>query len=111
MNAISSPWTSRPTIEVKDAGAQSRLHSRLVDTAVLSALILITCYTLRSVGWHAIPAEDAMMLIRYSQHLAHGHGIVWNIGEHPVEGATDFLFMATIALISRLSHHGPILIA
>jgi hypothetical protein len=43
------------------------------------------------------PAEDAAMLMRYSQHLAQGHGIVWNIGQPPVDGATDFLFMAFLA--------------
>ena len=37
------------------------------------------------------------MLLRYSQHLAAGHGIVWNIGEPPVDGATDFLFMLLVA--------------
>jgi hypothetical protein len=35
--------------------------------------------------------------MRYSQHLAQGHGIVWNIGQPPVDGATDFLFMALLA--------------
>ena len=50
------------------------------------------------------PMEDASMLLRYSQHLAQGHGIVWNVGEHPVEGATDFLFMVLIGLGSRLTH-------
>jgi hypothetical protein len=31
--------------------------------------------------------------MRYADNLAHGHGIVWNIGEAPVDGATDFLFL------------------
>ncbi len=43
------------------------------------------------------------MLLRYSQNVARGHGIVWNVGEHPVEGATDFLFMISIAGISWLT--------
>jgi hypothetical protein len=43
------------------------------------------------------PEEDAAMLLRYSQHLAEGQGIVWNIGERPVDGATDFLFMVLVA--------------
>lgn len=43
------------------------------------------------------PAEDAAMLMRYSQHLAQGYGIVWNIGQPPVDGATDFLFMVVLA--------------
>ncbi|MCC6152776.1 MAG: hypothetical protein IT367_03410 [Candidatus Hydrogenedentes bacterium] len=43
------------------------------------------------------PAEDAAMLMRYAQHLADGHGIVWNVGERPIDGATDFFFMTAIA--------------
>ena len=43
------------------------------------------------------PAEDAAMLMRYAQHVSQGHGIVWNIGQPPVDGATDFLFMAVLA--------------
>ncbi len=43
------------------------------------------------------PAEDAAMLMRYSINLADGHGIVWNIGQAPVDGATDFLYMILLA--------------
>ena len=42
------------------------------------------------------------MLMRYAQHLAQGQGIVWNIGEKPVDGATDFLFMVVSALLIKL---------
>ncbi len=42
------------------------------------------------------------MLLRYSRHLAAGHGVVWNIGERPVDGATDFLFMLAVAAVHRL---------
>ena len=42
------------------------------------------------------------MLMRYAQHLAAGHGIVWNIGQPPVDGATDFLFMVLVAAIHAL---------
>lgn len=42
------------------------------------------------------------MLLRYSQHLAAGHGIVWNVGEPPVDGATDFLFMLIVAGLHAL---------
>ena len=39
------------------------------------------------------------MLLRYSGHLADGRGIVWNVGEKPVDGATDFLFMVVVAAV------------
>ncbi len=71
----------------------------------LLALILIAFtlfYAWRSVDFQIPPFEDAAMLMRYAQNLAGGHGIVWNIGEHPVDGATDFLFMAVSALLIKL---------
>lgn len=37
--------------------------------------------------------DDAFIIYRYSRHLAHGHGLVWNIGERPVEGCTSFLWV------------------
>ncbi|MCB9519404.1 MAG: hypothetical protein H6700_06025 [Myxococcales bacterium] len=52
--------------------------------------------------WDATPTEDAAILMRYAQHLAEGHGIVWNIGEPPVDGATDFLFMLAITALMKL---------
>lgn len=33
--------------------------------------------------------DDAMISMRYAKHLAQGHGLVWNIGEAPVEGFTN----------------------
>src|SRR5574340_1380319 len=45
--------------------------------------------------------DDAMVSMRYAQHLAQGHGLVWNIGEQPVEGFTNpawMLFMAFLHL-------------
>lgn len=48
------------------------------------------------------PFEDAAMLMRYAQNTALGHGVVWNIGEAPVDGATDFLFMAVSAGLIKL---------
>jgi hypothetical protein len=47
------------------------------------------------------PEEDAAMLLRYSKNLAAGYGIVWNIGERPVDGATDFLFMVLVGGLAK----------
>ncbi len=33
--------------------------------------------------------DDAMISMRYAQHLAQGHGLTWNIGQAPVEGFTN----------------------
>jgi len=70
-----------------------------VDLLVLVILVLTSLYYF--IGFQADlrshPYEDAAILMRYAEHLAGGHGIVWNIGEPPVDGATDFLFMVSAA--------------
>lgn len=64
----------------------------------LSGLVLAAI----SVNKPVHPAEDAAMLMRYAQHVSQGQGIVWNIGQPPVDGATDFLFMMVLAALYSL---------
>lgn len=42
--------------------------------------------------------DDAMVSMRYAQHLAHGFGLVWNIGQKPVEGFTNPAWMLLMAV-------------
>ncbi len=70
--------------------------------ASLLLLAVVLFYAANYVNFNVPPFEDAAMLMRYADHLAHGYGIVWNIGEHPVDGATDFLFMAASALLIKI---------
>lgn len=77
-----------------------RKHADIGVSIVLLAVTLY--YAARYVDFSVPPFEDAAMLMRYADHFAHGYGIVWNIGEHPVDGATDFLFMAASAALIRL---------
>ena len=71
-----------------------------IAALLLVAAILI--YALKFVNFNVPPFEDAAMLMRYADHLAHGYGVVWNVGEHPVDGATDFLFMVVSAGLIKL---------
>ena len=41
--------------------------------------------------------DDAFISFRYSEHLASGFGLLWNIGQPPVEGYTNFLWVLIIA--------------
>jgi hypothetical protein len=66
---------------------------------VIATMIFVAGHLHRPI----LPMEDASMLLRYSQNVARGHGIVWNVGEHPVEGATDFLYMLLIGVVSRVT--------
>ena len=71
------------------------------DWIVVSLLVIATAgFVITHIHRPILPMEDASMLLRYSQNVARGHGIVWNVGEHPVEGATDFLYMLLIGVIS-----------
>src|SRR5438093_10074011 len=43
--------------------------------------------------------DDAMISMRYARNLATGHGLVWNAGQAPVEGYTNFLWTLWMALL------------
>jgi hypothetical protein len=78
----------------------SRSSDRRADVcAVLLLLAAVLAYAARFLNFGERPEEDAAMLLRYSEHLARGYGIVWNVGEPPVDGATDFLFMVLVAVL------------
>ncbi|MBL8099722.1 MAG: hypothetical protein JNK81_11105 [Anaerolineales bacterium] len=77
---------------------------KLSPDLLFSVLLIISTlyYSFTFIDFSIPPFEDAAMIMRYSQHLANGHGIVWNIGEAPVDGATDFLFMVASAALIKL---------
>ena len=80
------------------------------DWVLLALLALLTTAALRTgVYWHDLPAEDALMLMRYATHIVGGHGIVWNIGDKPVEGATDFLYLIALSAWMKITGLGAIL--
>jgi hypothetical protein len=43
-------------------------------------------------------ADDPMVSMRYARNLAHGDGLVWNPGQHPVEGYTNLLWTLVMAI-------------
>ncbi|MGB5850198.1 MAG: hypothetical protein WBH40_17045 [Ignavibacteriaceae bacterium] len=50
----------------------------------------------------AVIAEDAFIGFRFAEHLAEGNGLLWNIGDAPVEGYTNFLWIifCSVAILS-----------
>lgn len=79
---------------------------RSLDFLLLALLMLFSA----SLAWPYLgnrggSSEDGAMLLRYSQNVADGHGIVWNVGQPPVEGATDFFYMLAVAFAAKLTHH------
>ena len=65
-------------------------------------LALLGLYIWRTFDWSLPLYEDAAILMRYARHMAEGHGIVWNIGEKPVDGATDFFLMVSTAALAKV---------
>src|ERR1051326_3046250 len=45
----------------------------------------------------AHPAEDAFILFKYAENVAHGDGAVYYVGGPRTEGATDFLWLVLLA--------------
>ncbi|WP_197375400.1 hypothetical protein [Mycolicibacterium baixiangningiae] len=71
-----------------------------VFVAVAVAVAAFWCWW---AGWRGSrPFEDAAILFRYADNVAAGHGIVWNVGEAPVDGATDLGFMLVLAAVGAL---------
>lgn len=62
-------------------------------------LLLIAIVILTAIAWgNRFIYDDAFISFRYAQHLAEGHGLVWNIGETPIEGYTNFLWTLLMSL-------------
>jgi hypothetical protein len=79
------------------------VKARTIDVwAVTALLVLVAAYMALFFDFGALPDEDAAILLRYADHLARGYGLVWNPGEPPVEGATDFGFTVLVAFLMNL---------
>jgi hypothetical protein len=75
------------------------MKNRFVTLGFLS---IVTLFILHAI-FLAVPAEDSFISFRYAKNLAEGFGLVWNIGELPVEGFTNFLWViiCTLGTIAR----------
>ena len=76
----------------------------LIATAAIFYIIFIlrTAFRIQGVLYFTL-IDDAMVSMRYAQHVAHGFGAVWNIGEKPVEGFTNPGWMLLMAFFHLLA--------
>ena len=75
------------------AGWASR-HGRVV--------LFGTAVAMTGLAWlHRFVQDDAFISFRYARHLAEGHGLVWNVGERPIEGFTNLLWTLLVALAMK----------
>lgn len=65
-------------------------------TSTICFGLLLVIFVLHALYLGGI-AEDAFISLRYARHLAEGMGLVWNAGEPPVEGYTNFLWVLLCA--------------
>jgi hypothetical protein len=77
----------------------SRLFAALVllVAGYLAAYIYRTSFVVDGERYFSL-FDDAMISMRYAQHLAGGHGLVWNPGDEPVEGFTNPLWTLYMVL-------------
>ena len=73
-----------------------------VDVLCLLVLASVGALLATRLNYATHPLEDAAMLMRYAVNLAHGDGMVWNVGGEHVDGATDFLFTVVLSVPIRL---------
>jgi arabinofuranosyltransferase len=71
---------------------------RLVDTTGLCLSAIVVIFAIHAVHL-AVVAEDSFITYRFASNLVAGEGLVWNPGEPPVEGYTNFLWLLISAAL------------
>jgi len=69
--------------------------------AYYAAFISRTSFLIGSTRYFPL-LDDAMVSMRYARHLVQGHGLVWNVGEPPLEGFTNPLWTLVMAAVHLL---------
>ena len=73
----------------------TRLSKRVHGAWIAGACLVGALHALRV--YQATVSDDAFILYRYARNLAHGSGLVWNVGERPIEGFTSLLAVLGLA--------------
>jgi hypothetical protein len=96
----------RKTSEIASTVKSTRARLWITATALAfhALFVLRTSFTIDGRRYFVL-FEDAMISMRYARHLAHGHGLVWNVGEPPIEGFTNLLWVLwmSVAHVAGLS--------
>ena len=91
-----------PRGRAPEAPARTSLRWPMAATVAFSIIFIVhASFTYRGTRYFTL-FDDAMISMRYAHNLAHGHGLVWNIGGAHVEGYTNFgwaLWMAALHLL------------
>ncbi|MBD3322833.1 MAG: hypothetical protein GF350_17165 [Chitinivibrionales bacterium] len=63
-----------------------------------TSVIILFAALLYVAFFNRFTQDDAFISFRYARNLVEGHGLVWNPGEKPVEGYTNFLWTVMMAV-------------
>ena len=96
--------SAEASAETSASHVTSARARRWVVTAAALFYALFVLRTSFSIGGtrYFVLFEDAMISMRYARHLAEGHGLVWNIGEAPIEGFTNLLWVLWMSVAHML---------
>lgn len=86
---------TQPT-EISDFSRYGHLLSP-TNVSLLVLCIAVTVYFGNTYRLHVERWDDAYITFRFAQHLAEGHGLIWNLGGEPVEGFTSILHVLILA--------------
>ncbi|MCP4168593.1 MAG: hypothetical protein GY759_22240 [Chloroflexi bacterium] len=90
------------TGSITQADISNATHRRKISWAALIAIALaLAIFFIAQTTHPIVPSEDAYISFRYARNLAEGSGLVWNVGEDPVEGSTEFLWVVLVAAVHR----------
>ncbi len=83
-------------------GQPARQAAAAAPRPVLTALMIASLVFVLCAAY-AMPfmPDDSFISFRYAEHLAQGHGLAFNIGEHPVEAYSNFLWIVLCAGMFR----------
>ena len=89
------------TADVETTTTRARRAIVLSALAFYLLFVLRTSFTIAGTRYFVL-FEDAMISMRYARHVAGGHGFVWNIGEPPIEGFTNLLWVLWMSVAHLL---------
>lgn len=95
------PRPARDMLRATVTSARARAWIAIAAVAFYAVFVLRTSLSVGGSRYFVL-FEDAMISMRYARHLADGHGLVWNIGEPPIEGFTNLLWVLWMGAAHRL---------
>ena len=72
------------------------MRRTIVNTGLVIALFYLFVLQVQAIWSFTI--DDMYISLRYAKHWVAGHGLVWNVGEPPVEGYSNFSFVVLARL-------------